>query len=407
MALEAEHFSAHVMYSATVTGSVAALSYTGQVLYSHLEGISSAYSLSAQVLHKPAFDGNVYSLVAQVLYDPPHTLNTYSFVAQVMFRADLDPETSSYVNVGRMDIEEEDVIYYDIVFPECISYGSTGVPRYETEKAEVLSGDEQRQTRWAYPKHEYSINMENLPANELSEIMNIWHVVRGDYIGFMFMDPLDHTSNNTPMGLSGTEVSGSDQFVAIAVGGVTDYEIKKEYRINNRIVQRLIKFPKQGTLLIEVDGRPSTQWTYNYDRCKLEWDVSQGATENVSVNAGTYVNTGGWDNLQVGDLVRFTGFANAVNNTVDTPRRVVDVNGSILTVENYNGSTPSLVNEPSTAINWQQSTPPTGAVIRSGYYFYVPVRFDGGADAVAEITAGLRETSWTSLGDIKLKEIFE
>lgn len=405
--IDAYTFSAQVLQSSNLQGSVAAVTYPAQVLLDYWEGETQTYSFPAQVIYTPDFDGRAYTYAAQVLYEVEAITSMYTVAAQIMHFAQVDPETGGYRALGRTDQEEPDMIYYDIIFPECISYGSTGVPRYQTEKAEVLSGDEQRNTRWAYPKHEYSINMENLPANELAEVMNIWHVVKGDFAGFLFMDPLDHTSSNTANALSGTTVTDEDQLVAVAIGGQETYPLFKEYQVNSRIVQRRIKFPKDGTIVVSVDGYSTTQWTYDYDVTLLTWDVSQGATENVSVLSNVFINAAGWDALEVGDLVTLSGFVNGANNTPAEPRRVTSVSGTNLTLEEFDGTAVVAVNEAAVPVTWAQSTPPTDAVIKAGYYFYVPVRFDGGADAVAEIAAGLRETSFTTLGDLKLKEIFE
>lgn len=406
--IDAYTFPAQVMYSANPTGTLAAITYGAQFLHDYWEGVTSAHVFAAQVMFDPAFDGKAYTYAAQVLHDLETLIRGYTVAAQVMHYAQVDPSTGTYLALGRSNQEEPDVIYYDVIFPECISYGSTGVPRYQTEKAEVLSGSEQRNTRWSYPKHEYSINMENLPADELSSVLNIWHVVRGDYAGFLFMDPQDHTSSNTANALSGTTVDDEDQLVAAAIGGQLTYPLYKEYQVGSRIVQRRIKYPKDGTIVVAVDGYSTTQWAYDYDNCLLTWDTTEGATENVSVSSNVLVNaTGNWNGLEVGDLVTFSGFVNGVNNSGAEPRRVTSVSGANLEVEEFNGTSISHTNEAATAVTWAHATPPTDAVITAGFYFYVPVRFDGGADAVSEIQAGLRESSFTTLGDIKLKEIFE
>src|SRR6056297_782685 len=165
----------------------------------------------------------------------------YSFGANVAVRADPDPVSGGIASSAYVDQSEDgDVIYTDIIFPECISDGSTGLPRYLTDKVEVYSGAEQRQTRWDYPKHEYSIVLENLPADEVAEIMNIWHVCSGDQAAFLFMDPLDNTSLSNANTIAGTVVTPTDQVIGDADGSSGEYMLFKVYEQASRSKSRRI-----------------------------------------------------------------------------------------------------------------------------------------------------------------------
>lgn len=149
-------------------------------------GRSSVYNLGMSAGTQKAATLRLFSLTTQVMQSIRSGMALQSIAAQVCFRADQDPVTGGYANPATMNIEDEDMIFTDVIFPPCITYGSTGVPKYLTDKAEVLSGNEQRETRYQYPRHEYAINMENLPANEAAEVLNIWHICSGDFAGFLF-----------------------------------------------------------------------------------------------------------------------------------------------------------------------------------------------------------------------------
>ena len=224
-------------------------------------GSADLFTFGAQVGTLEFYPAHIYRFGVQAAYTPPDNLNLYHLGTQVAYRVYAD--------------EDDDVVYYDIIFPECISYGSTGVPRYLTDKAEVLSGDEQRNSRYRYPRHEYSINMENLPQAEIAEVMNLWHIVKGDMNAFLFLDPLDHTSGNTETNLSPTEVTPLDQICEEIAPG--EFHLLKTYTKGARQQSRRIKYPKEATLRVAVDGTEAFNWTYNMDTGVLSFTASLSA----------------------------------------------------------------------------------------------------------------------------------
>lgn len=374
----------------------------------------SVYQSGAQLMGGKDQVLSVYHVSAQRMYIPLPIVNLQSIAAQVMMRAEVDPLTGGYQHPEKYlhPIEVEDMIYTDIIFPECITYGSTGVPRYETVKSEVLSGDEARQSRWTYPKHEYNISMEGMNAKDISEIMNIWHVCSGDLIGFLFTDPLDHTSALSINNLSGSDVTSQDQFVASAVGGQTDYEVYKFYVKGDRQKKRRIRYPKKDTMLVRVGHRDTTQFEVNYDDAVLRFTTPVEDEVITVTKVGAVVtrdDAGAWTEFfNVGDFVNLEGFTNTLNDATANALRVAAIDGDDMTLELFNGSTWGADgDEASVAITFNSGLPATGQNISAGFYFYVPVRFDDGDNATSEIIAGLRESSVADFSDISLKEIFE
>jgi uncharacterized protein (TIGR02217 family) len=227
----------------------------------------------------------------------------HSLGAHVAVRADPDPSGGGLAAPAYSDqTEDSDVIYTDIIFPECIAYGSTGVPRYMTDKVEVYSGAEQRNARWEFPKHEYAVKLENIPADEISEIMRIWHVCSGDHAAFLFMDPLDHTTNISDTVLAGDEVTPFDQVVGTAIGGQATYQLFKFYDKASRSKRRRIKYPKLDTLRVAVGGVEVFNFDYDYDTGLLTFNQAIGSqTATVAISGGVFTGfTVG--SLQVGDL---------------------------------------------------------------------------------------------------------
>lgn len=219
-------------------------------------------------------------------------------------------------------------VYTDIIFPECLTYGSESRPTYDTLKVEVASGAEQRFTRQLYPKYLYKINIENMPADEMQEILNIFHVTRGDLHAFMFKDFSDNTSANTAASISGSTIDGDDQPLGetgFYDNTITHYNLYKTYSAGAQTVARRIRHPIVASLIVHVDGAPNGNWA---------WDTA----------------------LQ--------------------------------------------------QVHWPVTPPTNGQAISAGFEFYVPVRFDIGEMGV-EPTAGLAESMFANLNDIRLLEVFE
>lgn len=328
---------------------------------------------------------------------------------QVAVRANHKPTGGFYSIAATPGSEDTQVIYYDLIFPRCIAYGSTGSPRYVTEKVEVDSGAEQRNQRRVYPRHEYKIEMENVPANEIAEIMNLWHVCAGDHIGFLFLDPMDHTSANTDDSLSGTDVAMTDQLVAVAVGTQSDYPLYKYYSAGGHDMRRRIRYPDPETLVVAVDGYEITSWLYSYDDCLLRFQTPVTLTASLSRTSGGVISGADFSALSPGDLVYIQGWSTGSYNANpgSDPARVVSADSVSLVVQRYNGTAYGNAVFTGQNVTITSALPPTGAEITAGFYFYVPVRFEDGDNMESEIKSGMRESAFADFGSISLREIFE
>jgi len=331
---------------------------------------------------------------------------------QYALRRDHKSDGTAYHPAQTPDAEEPDVIYTDIIFPECIAYGSTGSPNYVTDKTEVESGAESRNARQEYPRHTYNIELQDIPANEQSQIMNIWHVCSGAMAGFLFLDPMDHTSSNTATALSGSDVLGTDQVVASAVGSVTTYPLFKYYEYASHMKERRIRYPKPDTLIVAVDGVNVLNWTYSYVNHRIEFTQADEITATLSRDGSTQIITGAggeFSDLQENDLVYVIGWSNGSYNRAmgGEPARVRSVDDDNLVLERYSGDLFGGATFTDEEITITPTTPHTGAAITAGYYFYVPVRFDGDDNMEGEIGSGMRESSYTTFGNITLRELFE
>jgi uncharacterized protein (TIGR02217 family) len=179
-------------------------------------------------------------------------------------------------------------VYSDIIFPECLSYGSEARPTYDTIKTEVASGDEQRFTRQLYVKNLYRINIQNMPAPEMQEIINIFHVCRGSLHSFMFKDFTDSTSKNYAGSVSGETISGLDQALGedgLFASGTTYYNLYKRYTYASRSVKRRIRYPVTGSLIVFVNGVLNTAWAWDATEQAVHWP-SGAPADGATITAG-------------------------------------------------------------------------------------------------------------------------
>lgn len=179
-------------------------------------------------------------------------------------------------------------VYTDIIFPACLSYGSEARYTYDTLKVEVSSGAEQRFTRQLYPKSLYRINIENMPADELQEIINIYHVCRGDLHSFMFTDFADNTSSNTAASISGTTIAGDDQPLGetgFYDDTITYYNLYKTYSYASRTVTRRIRYPVLASLIVWSNGALDANAVWDATQQAVWWP-SNPPTNGQTITAG-------------------------------------------------------------------------------------------------------------------------
>jgi uncharacterized protein (TIGR02217 family) len=369
---------------------------------------TKVYGTGIDALTKSSLFKKVYGVGIDCMI-AGNVVKVFGVGIDVMFRADRAPNGGRQSIAATEGTEDTDMVYTDLIFPECITYGSTGVPTYETYKSEVDSGAEQRQQRWKYPKHEYNIKMDNLPANEIAQVMRIWHVVSGDFAAFLFMDPLDNTSAESDAGMSLTNVTMLDQQIAVAVGAQASYPLYKYYTYGAYQKQRRIRYPDVSTLVLAVDGFQVFNWSYNMATCQIDFSLGRPATTNTFTKTGNNLITSNTAGFNVGDLVYITGFANTANNAPQSgaPLRIAAISPAhYLTLQKYDGTAWGGVDE-THSITLTPTLPPVGALITAGYYFYVPVRFKDGTVLPSEITAGMRDSAVANFNSIVLVEVFE
>lgn len=158
-------------------------------------------------------------------------------------------------------------------FSDKVSYGSSGGPSYRTTVIELLSGHEQRQKEWAYPRHIYNVGWGARRNNQYGDLIQWYQAVGGRLKGFRYKDWLDYNSKDYPAADGSDVIDDEDQFVKNGDGAQTVFQLIKTYTAGSETQVRLITRPVVGTVVVAVDGVGAAP-TVNYQTGTITFGVA-------------------------------------------------------------------------------------------------------------------------------------
>lgn len=92
--------------------------------------------------------------------------------------------------------------FHEILFPEAISYGSSGGPGFNTTVIELASGAEQRNINWSQARATYDVSHGVKTREQMEEILEFFWARRGKAYGFRFKDWMDFQLPKTLVGIA-------------------------------------------------------------------------------------------------------------------------------------------------------------------------------------------------------------
>ena len=147
--------------------------------------------------------------------------------------------------------------YIDTRLDECIAYGFTGGPEYNTLVVRMDNGREQRNGQWLYPTHRYAAQYMNLRETDRNTILAAFHAARGQLHAFRFKDWNDYTGTAQPF---------------VEVNGV--WRMAKQYALGIQTTNRLIQAPVEGEITLSGGSLSDLDFTtgiYDGDATGLTW----------------------------------------------------------------------------------------------------------------------------------------
>ncbi len=140
----------------------------------------------------------------------------------------------------------------DVRLPEKWSKGSSGGPAFLTDVVQTVSGDEDREERWADPLGTGDIVHTVKRADDIAEIRAFHRARRGASRGFLLKDWIEYTSRAD--GVSAP--TALDQPLGTGDGAETVFAIVKRYSDAAGSYDWPVLWPVAGTVLVAVDGVP-------------------------------------------------------------------------------------------------------------------------------------------------------
>ena len=169
--------------------------------------------------------------------------------------------------------------FHHIRFPVEISLGARGGPQWATDIVELSSGAEHRNSRWAHSRRHYDAGFGVKSKADLRAILNFFEERRGSFHGFLFKDPIDHSSSETAP-------TAMDQVIGTGDGVKTQFQLKKKYGAAFDPYYRQINKPKGDTLLIGVSSVVLALDQYSVDEASGVVTLNSAPLTDTEVSAG-------------------------------------------------------------------------------------------------------------------------
>jgi uncharacterized protein (TIGR02217 family) len=141
-------------------------------------------------------------------------------------------------------------------FPDNISYGSVGGPKYSTTLVIVDSGWEYANINWENARHEFNVAMGVRSMSELSELIRFFHLCRGRAHSFRYKNWLDYKS--CPVEDIYTPY---DQYLGIGDNTTINFQLTKRYELyglSELINEKEINKPVSNTIVVAINNIPKT-----------------------------------------------------------------------------------------------------------------------------------------------------
>ena len=169
----------------------------------------------------------------------------------------------------------------DIRFPTTISRGATGGPERRTEIVTLGSGAEERNSRWADSRRRYNAGFGVKTLDDIHDVIRFFEERRGRLHGFRWKDHADFKSCAPRQ-----QISVGDQAIGAGDGVTASFQLVKRYGSGLRDYVRIITKPVAGSVVIAVNGSPSTDFTLDAATGLVTFDPGHEPAMGEGVTAG-------------------------------------------------------------------------------------------------------------------------
>lgn len=376
-----------------------------QVLGSDPQAPLKATQVMAQVMGTATPDVKATQVTSQVMgTNFPDTRLTQVYVQILALRT------------PTFEWHEEDMLVYE-VFPKNISFNSIGAVRFATDVVQVDSGADQRGSRWDQSLMEFDVAYGVRTMEDLHALIAFFRAMRGRLYSFLIEDVVDHKSTLAVLeeARAAPAISPQDQQLGVGDNLTKTFQLVKHYKTLNALQEqvRIITKPKANTTIVSINDLQVANFTVDLLTGIVTFVSEYTATGTLSVAqpgaAGTARITGApgfFANFAIGKNIVTTGWA--VPNNVTDETMVISITGkagdsSYIDVS-YDSTKWHVGEVAETGVaNVTVRTHPApvlGEVVKAGFEFWVPVRFD-----TDRLPVTLEDYGIGGAADVKLVEV--
>ncbi|MBI1391785.1 MAG: TIGR02217 family protein [Alphaproteobacteria bacterium] len=171
--------------------------------------------------------------------------------------------------------------FHEVLFPLDISLNAEGGPTRRTDIVTLASGREERNSPWAGSRRSYNAGYGVRSLADIETIVAFFEARHGRLYGFRFRDPFDHASV-PPGAAAGTPPAASDQPIGTGDGETTVFQLTKRYASGGHAYVRPIAKPVAGSVLLAIDGAPTTAFSLDETTGNVTFDAAPAAGADIA-----------------------------------------------------------------------------------------------------------------------------
>ena len=174
-----------------------------------------------------------------------------------------------------------DAMFKSELFPYNISFDSISAATFADDVVVVNSGVSQRTSRWDQPLLEFDVGYGVRTMEQLGALISFFRAVRGRMYGFLYYDPIDHTSSVATAidARAPPAINCNDQSIGVGDGTTKVFQLTKTYQSPTGLLTSLrpickpipggydfsVYRPPASPVMIGLNGvNQSTGWTVDY-----------------------------------------------------------------------------------------------------------------------------------------------
>lgn len=177
------------------------------------------------------------------------------------------------------DIQDDAMQSFDdVLYPLALGRDATVSPEFSTSVSVTASGHERRSSQWTDARLRFDVGPGIRSDAELGTLIAFFRARRGAARGFRLADPFDFSSN----GMIGAPTM-LDQLIGVGDGLAATFQLVKRYGDPSDPQLRPISRPREGSVLVSVDGQARSDYTLESGG-RIVFDTAPA--DGVAVRAG-------------------------------------------------------------------------------------------------------------------------